>query len=294
MFIKEEKSLKRLIVILLVAVLLIVGVGGCGEKPPESLKMAVIPAGGAIAELEKMQPIADYLSEYIEMPIEFVVCTDYTAVVVSLATGDCDFARFGPFNYLLAVQEADAEIMVTGVKAKTGKAAYHSYIIAHPDSGIETLDDLKGHTFAFVDVASASGYLYPQAVLRDAGIDPDKDLTVQFAGSHPAVIEVVRSGHVDAGATCDNRIDDALDAGALEEGEINVIYITGPIPTSPTACRPGLDPELKEKIIQAYLNMPPEIAVFEAGKLSGYVRAQDSDYDFLRVVAEVLDLDLTK
>lgn len=280
---------------LMLIVALIVGLAGCAEKMEEPLKMAVIPAGEAIAEVERYEPIAKYLREQIGKEIELVVCTDYTAVITALKIGDCDIARSGPFHYLLAVEEAKAEIIVRGVKKKTGKDAYHSYIISRADSGIKTLEDLKGKTFAFVDVASTSGYLIPQAVLKGTGIDPEKDFPETFfAGSHPAVIEAVKAGQVDAGAIADNRWEDALEAGVIKEGELMIVAQSGDIPMAPTVVRSGMDPALKKKIQDAYLSMPSDVAEAAVGTLSGYVIAVDSDYDFLRDVAKVLDLDLTK
>jgi len=285
---------KRIINIVLVGLLLTaISLGGC-VKEEESLKMALIPAGEALEEVERYEPIAKYLGEQIGKEIELVVCTDYTAVIIALKIGDCDIARFGPFSYLLAVEEAKAEIIVRGVKKSTGQDAYYGYIITRSDSGIKTLEDLKGKTFAFVDVASTSGYLIPQAVLRSVGIDPEEDFTETFfAGSHPAVIEAVKAGQVDAGATCDNRWEDAMENGVIEEGELFIIAITEPIPTSPTVVRRGMDSVLKEKIRNAYLNMPADLAEQAVGTLSGYVIAIDSDYNFLRDVATILDLDLT-
>jgi len=278
---------------LLVGLLIIVGLAGCA-KGEEPLKMALIPGGEALAEVERYEPIAEYLSEQIGREVELIVATDYTAVIIAFKTGDCDIARFGPFSYLLAVEEAKVEIIVRGVKKSTGKDAYHGYIITRADSGIKTLDDIKGKTFAFVDVASTSGYLIPQAVLKGAGIDPEKDFAETFfAGSHPGVIEAVKNGQVDAGAIADNRWEDALEAGVIEEGELFIVYTTDPIPMSPEVVRSGMDPVLKKKIQDAYLNMPSELSEQAVGKISGYTIAVDSDYDFLREVARVLDLDLT-
>ena len=272
----------------------LIGLGGCTKTEEEPLKMALIPGGEAIEEIERYQPIVEYLSEQLGREIEMVIATDYTAVIIALKTGDADIARLGPFSYLLAVEEAKAEIIVRGIRKKTGKDAYQSVIITRADSGIKTLEDLKGKTFAFLDVASASGYLVPLTMLKLAGIDPETDFAETFfAGSHPAVIEAVKQGTVDAGATNDQRIDDALATETIKEGELFIVATSDPIPTSPTAVRSGMDPALKKQIQDAYLNMPSELSEQAVGRLSGYVIARDSDYNFLRDVATVLDLDLT-
>lgn len=292
----KHKTYVGVVVRFLLAGFLIITIGlsACTTETEEPLRMAVIPAEEAIVEMERYAPIVEYLEEQIGRDIEMVTCTDYAAVIISLRIGDCDMARLGPFSYLLAVEEAQVEIIVRGVKESTGKDAYHALIITNADSEIKTLEDIRGKTFAFTDVGSTSGYLIPQAMFKSVGIDPEEDIDVSFAGSHSTVIEVVvNARQIDAGACADNRLEDALEAGIVKESEIFIVAKSDPIPTSPTAVRAGLDPVLKEKIKDAYLAMPGEIAQNAPGKLSGYVEAHDSDYDFLREVAKVLGLDLT-
>lgn len=282
--------------VIAISVLLLVVSGAmvsCATEEEEApLRMALIPGGDAVSEMARYEPIVEYLEGEIGREVELFVCSDYSAVVVALKQGSCDIARMGPFSYLLGVQEAKCEIIARGVRKKTGKATYESHIIARGDSGIKTLADLKGKDFAFLDVGSATGYLLPMAMFKKAGIEPDEDLTYFFAGSHPAVIEAVLQGKVDAGATNDQRMDTALVEGVFAEGEIVTVVKSDPIPTSPTVVRAGLAPELKDRIKQAYLSMPPELAELAVGTLLRYEEAYDSDFDPVRELAEILDLDL--
>ncbi len=285
---------KRIISIVLVGLLLItVSLCGCA-KEQESLKMVIIPSGTPLAEKEMWQPIVDYLAQEIGVPIELVVTTDYSTAIVALRTGDADIARLGPFSYVLAVKEARVVPIVYEVRKSTGLASYTSLIIARADSGFETLGDLEGATFAFVDVTSTSGYLVPMTILGDAGIDTESYFsTIQFAGSHDVVIQAVKVGSVDVGATNSNRWELALKEGVIEEGELVIIAESGPIPTDPTVVSKDLDEELAQKLQNAYLNIPAELSE-EAFGISNYIIVVDSTYDYIRLVAEILDLDLSE
>lgn len=265
------------------------------EKEVESLKMVIIPGAEISEEFGRYQPITEFVGAELGIPVELVVATDYSAVITSLKIGDADIARLGSFSYVLAAKEAGAEAVARGVKKKTGQAAYHSYVITRADSGIKNLEDLRGKTFAFADPLSTSGNLVPRAMFLDAGIDPDKDFERSyFAGTHSAVIEAVRQGNVDGGAVADNRYEDALAAGVIEEDELFIVKKSAAIPASPIAVRGDLPEELKKKIQDAFLTIPSDLAIQAVGKLTHYVKAQDSDYDVIREVARVLDLDLTK
>jgi len=176
----------------------------------------------------------------------------------------------------MAAREADIEPVVVGIKKATGNAGYHAYIISRP--GLETLE---GATFAYVDPGSASGYLYPNHYVETQGITLDK---VMFAGSHPAVIEAVKNGSVDAGGVASNRWESAVLEGVIADGQLEIFWSSDLIPNSPWAVQADMDPELKAAFISVMLGMPEEIAYSLGIEETGFVVAQDSDYDIIRAV----------
>ena len=120
------------------------------------LKMGLIPADDAEEMLRGYEPIQEYLSQQLGIPVEIQVTSDYTAAIEAMRAGHIDMAWFGPFSYIIAHNVAGAEAIVNGVKESTGSSTYKSVIVASKDSGIKTLADLKGKSFAFVDPASTS------------------------------------------------------------------------------------------------------------------------------------------
>lgn len=287
--------MKKLIIGLLVGIFLLVGCVAVKAKDPKVLRWALIPAEEAGLELELFKPIGEYLEEELGIPVEMTICSDYTAVVQAVKFGHTDMARFGPFNYVLATTQTKVEALVRGIKKSTGKDAYYSLIITQRYSDIETLEDLRGRTFAFVDPASCSGGLVPTTVLIKAGVDPETDLAEKFyAGSHGAVIVAVKGKKVDAGAVADNRLLDAIEAGVIRESQVVVIHRSKPICNSPIAVRSDLSEILKQRIKEAFLNIPKDLALNYGTKCLGYVEAKDEDYDAIREIAETLELDLAK
>jgi phosphate/phosphite/phosphonate ABC transporter binding protein len=89
---------------------------------------------------------------------------------------------------------------------------YYSVLFTRKGSGIDSIDDLAGKTFAFTDPASTSGYLIPATDIMDAaGFDSKDQLDtffgqLTFAGSHPAAVIAVANGTIDAGATFDDNL----------------------------------------------------------------------------------------
>lgn len=165
--------------------------------------------------------------------------------------------------------------------------------VTSKNSGLKSIDDLKKNaskiSFAWVDVASTSGYLVPRGYLMYIGINPDQDFKVStFAGGSEAVGLAVKSGEVDAGAMLDVAYDRMIERGAIKADEIVVLWKSDPTPKSPIAVRGDLDPELKKKIQQAFVDLPekdPEaFKVFEAMWENNtiYIPTNDSAYEEIR------------
>jgi len=295
-----KNSIKIGVIILLCLTIVIGGCQTTTENTEQSelkvLKMGLIPADDADERIRNYEPIKEYLSEKLGVPVEIQVTSDYTAAVEAMRAKHIDMAWFGPFSYVIAANVAGAEAIVNGVKASTGSATYKSVIIANVDSGIETLDDLKGKSFAFVDPASTSGNLIPRKLLIENEIDPDNDFsTSYFAGTHNAVQYAIANGKVDAGATGDNVHQRMVEAGEIDP-EVNiVIYESEPIPGSPIVVRGDLSEKLKKEIQQALLDMDEQTIhqVDGWGGISSYQAVSDSDYDVIRETAKILGMDVS-
>ena len=249
------------IVVVAVTGAYIAGTFESGNPDKETLKIGLIPTEDQLEMLKKFEPAKAYLERELDMPAETFMATDYTAVIEAMRAKKIDVAYFGPFSYVLATERANAEAIVTGGTDTGDVATYHSCIVTHKDSGLKNIDDLKEHanevTFAFVDPASTSGNLIPRGYLLSIGIDPDTDLKeCMFAGGHDAVGLSVKSQKVDAGAMYDIGYNRLIDSGAITPEEVIVIWESDPIPKSPIAVRGDLDPVLKEKIQQAFVDMP--------------------------------------
>src|SRR3546814_17940283 len=81
----------------------------------------------------------------------------------------------------------------------SGRTYYKSCIITRSDSGIETLQDIKGKDFAFVSPTSTSGGVAPTYYLLKHGIDPDKDFNRKIVdGKHDAAYLAVKNDKVEA------------------------------------------------------------------------------------------------
>ncbi|MBS4081257.1 phosphonate ABC transporter substrate-binding protein [Pseudomonas rustica] len=258
----------------------------------DKLTIGLIPSEDSQAMIESSKQVLDDLQAKIGMPVVPFVATDYNGIIEALRSGKLDVAYLGPFSYVLATSVADVEAFSVAVTKKTGQSAYKSVILARKDSGIHSLADLKGHTFAFVDPSSASGHLFPKAGLEQAGFVPDTLFKrVIFSGSHDASILAVENKKVDAAAVADRIFASAVAKGVVKQDDFEIVWSSKPIPESPMVWRKALDPQLKKKIADALASIK-DVPWGDQGVLNGFQPTTDASYDVVRETAKVLDLDL--
>lgn len=258
------------------------------------LTVGLIPSEDSRAMIANSQAMMDMLSKALGMPVKPFVAADYNGVIEALRSKRLDVAYLGPFSYVLGTTVADIEAFAVAETKKAGRSFYHSQVIAHKDSGIKTVNDLKGKTFAFVDPSSTSGHLFPKAGLMKAGLNTDKDFgRVIFSGSHDSNAIAVQNKKIDAAAIADRILDAAIAKGLAKREDINVIWKSDPIPESPTVWRKDLSADLKKRVQAAFLQVK-DIPWSDQGMLNGFHPTNDAAYDVIRDTAKLLNLDLKK
>jgi phosphonate transport system substrate-binding protein len=263
-----------------------------GKISLAKVRLGLIPAENATSTIENAKPFAAAIEKELGVPVELFVGNNYTATIEALASAKIDIAWFGPFSYVLASDKYNAEAILLQLGSK-GETSYQSFIITNPKTGINTLADLKGKSFSFVDPASTSGNLIPRYTLTKAGLNPDTDVKGVFAGGHDASLLGVIAAKTDAGAVASDIYQKLMDEGKFKAEEIKIVAKSDPIPNSPIAVRKELSAADKKIIQQALLKIK-DPAALKAIISSGFIETTNSTYDGLRDIAKVLNLDLTK
>ena len=79
--------------------------GGCGGGPAdETLRFTAIPDQNTTELQEKLQPLADHLSQQLGVPVEYLPVRDYQASVELFRNGDVLLAWFGGLTGVQARQ----------------------------------------------------------------------------------------------------------------------------------------------------------------------------------------------
>lgn len=184
------------------------------------------------------RPMAEHLARQLGRPVKLYTVDSWEGLAKSLAAGETDIALMGPWGYVLANHVAGAQAVSTILY--DGKPEYFAIMVTHPKSGIRSIADLKGKTFAFGDKGSTSGYLIPVHHFMKSGIDPDKHLGRVLHTKHQAIELQVTRGEIDAGADYNRNRDAMIAEGMIKAQDSVVFWTSDPLPNDAVAVRAEL------------------------------------------------------
>src|SRR5712664_4610756 len=282
--------MRTLLGVLLVAAVTCAAPTGVTAQP---LHLVLTPSQKPTDLLAAGEEFGQALGKLYGGAVRVTVASDYAAVIEALRNHTADLAFVHPGGYVLASREAKATIVARNLWH--GKSTFTSRIYVRKDSGIKTVEALRGRNFAFVDPASSSGYIYPMVLLMQRGLVKNRDpktffKEVMFSGAHDASMRALLNGHVDAIASFDLAREQYLKDPAERE-RIVVIAETPEVPEAGIAARDGLDPALVARVRAALLQIKaPAYAELlkRLYEIDGFAPAEDRDYDSVRAAVDLV------
>lgn len=233
-----------------------------------ALRFGLSPAMGPEVARTYGQHIAGIFTARLGRDVRAIVFADYVGLVDCLVRGEVDMAWMPPVPFVSA---ADRGAGVLVMAERFGRKTFDAAIITAADADIHSLDDVRGQSVAWVDRSSASGYLFPGALLRRSLNAPlEQCLGRQhFHGSHRAVCEAVANGWAAVGATFASREPGGRvissgwhDLLGDRADELRAIAFAGPIPADNIAHRP----HLPDKLVESLTAMLTDLAKSKRGR----------------------------
>ncbi|MDP0927672.1 phosphonate ABC transporter substrate-binding protein [Paracoccus onubensis] len=214
----------------------------------------------------------DYTEEALGVPVKLFAPADYNGVIQGLLGGTLDMAWLGASAYAAVYLDDPEAVEPVLVKINAdGSHAYHSIGFALKDSGITSLEDMKGKSFGFGDPNSTSGYLIPSVEIpQETGASMESGDyfgEVKFTGGHEQTIVAVANGDVDGGVSWadgqgewedgynSGALRKAVDAGLVDMTQLVEIWKSKPIPEGPVVLRKALPDDVKAKMTELVDNL---------------------------------------
>ena len=194
--------------------------------------------------------------------LDWVLYSDYDAMVEAFVRGDIDLAWNGPLGYVKIKRLLDKPCRV--IAMRDVDIGFVTQFITKTESDILTVEDLPGTRFAFGRRSSEQAGLVPYYVLKQAGISPDKNLAVasfyeerQSSNSSDErdVVERVGSGEFDAGAVSKRTLDLMAEDGSLSSHPVRVFWSSPAYSHCCFTAQGNMEPQLVEQIEAAFLSI---------------------------------------
>ncbi|MCH2046950.1 MAG: phosphate/phosphite/phosphonate ABC transporter substrate-binding protein [Trichodesmium sp. ALOHA_ZT_67] len=254
---------------------------------PQKLVVALLPDESAATVIQNNKGLEMYLENKLNKDIELFVSTDYSSMIEVASKGRLDLAYFGPLSYVLAKTKSNIEPFAA--LEKDGKNTYQALVIGNAEAGINSYEKIEGKIMAYGDQASTSSHLIPKSMLKQKQLKAGENYEEVFVGAHDAVAIAVANGKAQAGGLSKPIFTALIERGTIDKNKVIIIAESKPFPQYPWTMRSDLDSELKTQIQQAFLELEDK-AILKPFKADAFTLVTDQDYDVVRNLGEVLDL----
>jgi phosphonate transport system substrate-binding protein len=260
------------------------------------LAIGLVPEQNIFNQMERYQPLADYLSDRVGVKIELRVLAHYGNVIDDFSSLQLDGAFLGSFTYALAHAKLKLEVLARP-EYLDGTSTYHGLLFVRRDSGIRTAADMRGKRFVFVDKATTAGYLLPLAYFEEHGIKNYKTYfrETYFAGTHGDAIYDVLNKRADIGVAKNTVYERMAKTDRRIANELIVLERSPKVPENGLAVRNDLDDSIKRKLKDVLLAMdndPEGRTVLKNFGARRFIETLDKDYKPVYDYARKIGLDL--
>lgn len=166
-----------------------------------------------------------------------------------------------------------------------GRPIYYSDVIVRSDSPFGSFSDLRGRSWAYNEPLSHSGYGITRYHLVSIGETNGFFGDLVESGFHERSIEMVRAGTIDASAIDSQVLEVTLRDDPGLAAEIRVIDSLGPSTIQPMAVSRRIEPEVRDHIVEAVLDLhhdPGARLALEHGLVDRFVPVGPDSYDDIR------------
>ena len=289
--------------VLIVLVGLLTAAAACGpEEAAPTLRVGGIPDQDAERLARRYEIFANYLSEQLDVPVEYVPSASYSAVVTAFTQNDVQLAFFGALTGVQArMQNPGARAIVQ----RAHDAEFHSKYVVRVDdefADLNSLADLAGRasdlTITFGSESSTSGHLMPRYFLGEAGIDVANGFRTPpgFSGSHDKTWQLVAAGSYDVGALAEDVWARAVTEGKADPSQVRELDTTPNYFNYNWTARADLDAVygdgFTDKVQDALLalNTAEHGEILELFSTERFIATENANYQAIESVARELGI----
>ncbi len=249
------------------------------------LTMGVFPRRNATVTFQLFRPLADYLSTQLGREVKLITTKDFKSFWDSVEQQRYDLVHYNQYHYVVSQKKFGYQVILKN--EEFGESTIAGAIIVRKDSGITSMQDLKGKKIIFGGGPKAmQSYIVATYLLRWGGLLAG-EYEEAFAKNPPNAILSAYYGQAAAAGSGDKVLNLEVVKQHIDIKEMNVLARGAQLPHLPWAVKAAIDSTLRDKIqhLLSHLNDTAEgRQLLNSAHLTALVPATDAEYNSHRSI----------
>ena len=260
----------------------------------EPLVLGVFPRRSVQATTEIFTPLVKYLSRKLNREVRLETTHDFASFWDMVEHKRYDIVHFNQYHYLRSHKELGYQVIAQNEEFGQSKIA--GAIVVRTDSGINSLQDLRGKKIVFGgDRLAMQAYIAASYLLRQAGLKPG-DYFEQFALNPPKAAIATFYQQAVAAGTGDHVLQLPRVKGEIDIDKMKYLAIGQPLAHLPWAVKAELPSKVTQDIASLLIGLNQQLEgkeILKQLQLTNILPANDSDYnDHRHIIKTVLNEEL--
>jgi phosphonate transport system substrate-binding protein len=223
---------------------------------PEQLVFAYTPVEDPAQFRDVWAGFLAHMERAVGREVVYFPVQSNAAQIEAMRAGRLHIAGFNTGSAPLAVN-CGGFIPATMMASADGSYGYEMELLTHRESGIESVEQLRGRTVAFTSPTSNSGFKAPSVLLEsEFGLLADRDFATAFSGRHDNSLLGVLQRDYDAAAVANTVINQVMARGVGSRDDLRVLYRSETFPTTAYGVSSRLDAVLADQVVEAFFTFP--------------------------------------
>lgn len=230
---------------------------------------------------EVYQPMMDYINDRLDgVELRLEASRNYPAYDKKLFARHFHFSLPNPYQTVTSTEHG---YKIFGKMGDDDN--FRGIILVRKDSGIESVEDLRGKNVSYPAPTALAATMMPQWYLHTHGIDINKDITNSYVGSQESSMMNVYLGKSAAASTWPPPWRAFIKERPEVAQQVVVKWRTPPLPNNGLVVRDDVPQDVVDKVSSIIFSLHTHEEgrkILEAMELSRYEKAESSTYDPVR------------
>ena len=252
------------------------------------ITLGVFPRRPVAATHKAFKPLTEHLSKQLGEPVHLVIPKSFKEFWKGVQTKKFDLVHFNQYHYIKSHKELGYEVIAAN--EEFGNKLIAGALTVRKDSGIKSVSDLRGKTILFGGGKKAMGsYIAPTAILKTAGLVPDKDYKVQFAKNPPSAVIGVYNKAAQASGSGNVILRINAVTKKIKADDVTILAESEPFTHLPWAVKSDMPQDKAQKIRNIMVglkNTDEGKAILKSAKVTGFYAVTDADFTKVREITK--------